>query len=101
MAGRHIDFGRINRAAVSALPLLLGRWQLRGRWHSHGREFVALNPTRPDRTLGSFSINRDRGIWMDFSTGDGGDLIDLHSYLRGIGKGEAARELAHMLGVPT
>lgn len=96
---RGIDFEGINRAAVSALPLLLGRWQLRGKWHCRGREFVALNPTRPDRALGSFSINRHTGLWKDFATGDAGDLVDLHAYLRGIGKGDAARELAHMLGI--
>ena len=49
-----------------------------------GNEYVALNPTRHDRSLGSFSINFDKGIWADFATGAAkGDLLELYVYLNG------------------
>ena len=41
-----------------------------------GSEWIARNPTRADRHLGSFKINLRTGRWADFATGDaGGDLI--------------------------
>ena len=94
-----LDFERINRAALSALPALLTRWLPGGR--REGGEYVALNPTRDDRHLGSFRINVVTGRWADFATGDrGGDVISLAAYLAGLGQTEAARRLADMLGVP-
>jgi hypothetical protein len=54
-------------------------------------EFVALNPTRLDKRLGSFRINVISGKWSDFATGDrGGDVISLYAYLKGISNYEAA-----------
>ena len=54
-------------------------------------EFVALNPTRLDKRLGSFRINVISGKWSDFATGDrGGDAISLYAYLKGISNYEAA-----------
>ena len=46
-------------------------------------DWVALNPTRADRHPGSFRI-QIRGVpgrWKDYATDDGGDVIDLISYL--------------------
>ncbi len=46
-------------------------------------------------------MNLQTGKWGDFATGDyGGDLVSLAAYLAGVGQGEAARQLADMLGVP-
>jgi hypothetical protein len=93
-----IDFERINRVALLALPVLLRRWLPDGRLH--GREFIARNPTRNDRHAGSFSINVATGAWADFATGDkGGDVVSLFAYLRGVRQGDAARELARLLGI--
>jgi hypothetical protein len=93
-----IDFGTINDAALRALPALLERWLPGGR--RHGREYVARNPTRNDRRVGSFSINLLTGRWADFADrAKGGDVISLYAYLRGVGQGQAARELANLLGV--
>jgi hypothetical protein len=39
--------------------------------HKEGHYLVALNPTRADRTIGSFKINLNTGMWKDFSTGEG------------------------------
>lgn len=93
-----IDFAGINSAALAALPSLLSRWLPDGRREGH--EWVARNPRRADRNLGSFRINMMTGRWADFATDDrGGDVVSLAAYLAGTGQAEAARNLAHMLGV--
>jgi hypothetical protein len=64
-----------------------------------GSEWIALNPTRADRRLGSFKINLYTGRWADFATGDaGGDLVSLRAYLDGIRQGQAARRIAREIG---
>jgi len=40
-----------------------------------------------------------RGVWKDFATGDGGDLLDLWAARHGISVSEAMREAAKYLGV--
>ena len=93
-----LDFDTINRAALDAFPAVLARLLPRGK--AAGRELLALNPRRPDRNLGSFKVNRFNGRWCDFATGDkGGDPISLVAYLAGVNQGDAARMLAHMLGL--
>jgi hypothetical protein len=93
-----IDFGKINHAALASFPAVLARVLPSGK-QDH-REWVALNPRRVDRSLGSFKVNRFNGKWCDFATGDkGGDPISLVAYVEGITQGEAARRLARMLGV--
>jgi hypothetical protein len=93
-----IDFERVNRAALAALPLLLTRWLPGGR--IEGLEYVALNPRRADCHLGSFKVNLRTGRWADFATDDcGGDPVSLAAYLAGIGQREAGETLAEMLGV--
>ncbi len=93
-----VDFSAINRAALTALPLLLRRWLPDGKLQ--GREFTARNPRRNDRRPGSFRINMRTGRWSDFATGDaGGDVVSLAAYLSGTGQGDAAKNLAAMLGV--
>ena len=96
--GRRIDFDGINRAALAAMPSLLKRLLPRGQvW---GQEYVALNPTRADRHLGSFRINIRTGRWADFAAGDkGGDIVSLVAYIKGLTQGRAARYLADMIGV--
>ena len=92
------DFDGINRAALGALPALLARWLPDGRCESH--EYVARNPRRKDRTLGSFKINLRTGRWADFATGDrGGDVISLAAFLFDLSQGQAARRMASMLGL--
>jgi hypothetical protein len=56
-----------------------------------GCEWVAINPTRSDKRLGSFLINTITGKYSDFATNDrGGDLISLYAYLKQISNYEAA-----------
>jgi hypothetical protein len=65
-----------------------------------GHEWKALNPTRPDKKPGSFSINVKTGRWADFATGDrGGDPVSLAAYVFRMSQTDAARTLAVSLGV--
>ena len=85
-------------AALASLESLLLEWLPGGRRDGH--EFKALNPTRADSKVGSFSVNLSTGAWADFATGDkGGDAISLLAYLEGIAQLEAAKRLAEQLGV--
>jgi hypothetical protein len=93
-------YDEINRAALCKLPMLLARWLPKGR--KHGCRWVALNPTRGDRHIGSFSVDMRTGQWGEFSSAAparGGDVVSLYAYLRGVRQGEAARELAELLRV--
>jgi hypothetical protein len=93
-----VDFDAVNRAALPYLPSLARAWCPGGK--ACGHEYVALNPTRADTSLGSFSINTRSGAWADFSTGDrGGDVVSLAAYLFRTSQSDAARTLAAVLGV--
>ena len=96
---KRIDFERINAAALASVEDILRRWLPDGR--IEGTEYVAKNPKRADRRLGSFKVNLRNGKWCDFATRDrGGDLVSLGAFLGGLSQGEAARRIADMLGVP-
>ncbi len=98
MNGPIATFAEINRAALAAFPAVLARILPGGK--RVGAEIVALNPTRVDRRLGSFKVNRYNGKWADFATGDkGGDPISLVAFLADVPQSEAARLLARMLGI--
>lgn len=79
-----IEFAAINAVCMARFSVLLRDWLPTGeQW---GREWVALNPTRADRSRGSFRVNMDTGRWSDFATGDaGGDVVSLYAYLTGLG----------------
>ena len=71
-----ISFTRIADAALNHADIIVRRWLSDGR--REGREWVSINPTRPDQRLGSFKVNLSSGRWSDFATGDGGgDLVSL------------------------
>jgi putative DNA primase/helicase len=79
---RPLDFSKIHTAALPALPALCTRGMPGGK--RVGREYVTLNPTRPDRCAGSFKVNLQTGRWADFATGDkGGDVVSLAAYCSG------------------
>jgi hypothetical protein len=95
---RQLDFKAIASSAVTNSQMLLPRWLPDGR--RMGSEWLARNPTRPDRTLGSFKISLKSGRWADFATGDGGgDLISLRAYLDGTSQCKAAVRVAKELGL--
>lgn len=98
MSPPRLDFDHINRTAMNVLPSLLARWLPDGRRQGH--EWVARNPRRGDRSPGSFKVNMNKGIWSDFATGDRGkDPVSLAAYLFDLKQGEAAQQLAAMLGL--
>ncbi|RTL86055.1 MAG: hypothetical protein EKK29_10550 [Hyphomicrobiales bacterium] len=97
MNGR-LDFDKINRAALAALPAIVARLLPDGKAISG--EWTARNPRRADKHAGSFKINLRTCKWSDFATGDkGGDAVSLVAYLEGVSQGEAARLLSQMLGM--
>ncbi len=62
-----------------------------------GKDYVALNPTRNDKHIGSFRIDIGTGKFHDFATGDkGGDVIDLFKYLKSCNTSEAIKNLEDM-----
>lgn len=99
MMGHQIDFRTLNAVALQSKHLLLGSWLRDGK--VQGNEWIARNPTRPDRHPGSFRVNLDTGKWADFALTDarGTDLVSLYAYIRNLRQVEAARELARELGV--
>ena len=96
---RRIDFVRVARAALAQAGMIVPRWLPGGRHEGH--EWVARNPRRADRRLGSFKVNLRTGRWGDFATASdaGGDLVSLAAYLFSLNQREAAERLAEMLGI--
>lgn len=99
---RSVDFTAIRYAAERHVGDLVARWLPDG--HRVGNEWVARNPRRDDRKLGSFSVNLRTGAWGDFATGDrGSDVISLAAYLHFPNSDkpqlDAARALARCLGI--
>ena len=93
-----LDFGRINRAAIANANAVVRGLLPEGRMEGH--EYVAINPLRPDRRLGSFKVNISTGRWADFATGDGGgDMVSLAAFVSGLPQREAAIRLAESMGV--
>lgn len=91
-----IDFQRVNTAAIPRLGEVLPHWLPGG--HVEGDEYVCGDISGAAGR--SLSINMQTGVWRDFSGTDGGsDPISLWAAVRGIGQGEAARELARDLGI--
>lgn len=91
------DFSHLNSQITPYALQVLG--QLLPGGILKNSEYIALNPTRYDRHLGSFRINVSSGKWADFATGDkGGDLISLWAYVKGISQIDAARTLKAIIG---
>lgn len=68
-------------------------------------EFVAYNPTRADKHLGSFRVcirGAKQGIWAEFASGERGDPLDLINYCifyNSTNKHEAIEWAKQFLGV--
>lgn len=93
-----VDFAAINRAALANAHAVVRGLLPEGRLEGH--EYVARNPLRPDKRLGSFKINIATGKWADFAMGAaGGDLVALAAYVSGLPQREAAIRLAQSMGV--
>lgn len=95
-----LPFAEIAAACLSHAAALLKEWLPGG--HAEGHEWKALNPTRADGKVGSFSVNMTTGAWGDFAcdADKGGDLVSLYAYLfLGGDQGRAAVELAERFGI--
>lgn len=95
---RPLAYRRIAADALLNADTIYLRWLPDGR--REGQEWVARNPRRSDRRIGSFKVNLNTGRWGDFSSGDyGGDIISLAAYLFSLSQHDAALRVAQMIGV--
>ena len=93
-----IDFEKVKRVARGYEEVLLRR--ILPHAVKQGFEYIAINPTRYDRNLGSFRINARTLKWADFSTGDSGDgIITLWAYVRQLSQLKAAEEIMEIAKV--
>ena len=91
-----LDFKGLNEYALSNIDSVLLHYLPNGK--KVGHEYQVLNPRRDDKNLGSFSINFNTGAWSDFAdNASGQDVISLVAYVKGIGQGEAFKELSDFL----
>lgn len=92
------EFQFIADTALASIDTLLTQWLPDGR--RQGADWIARNPTRHDRHVGSFCVTLGNGRWCDYATGEGGgDLISLFAYIHHTSQTEAAQELASQLGI--
>jgi hypothetical protein len=97
MPNHLLDFQALQRQMLPHLTTIIPQLLPDGRMR--GCEYIARNPKRSDRRLGSFKVNIRTGRWCDFATGDaGGDIISLIAYVQRIGQADAARLVQEMVG---
>jgi hypothetical protein len=64
-----------------------------------GNSYVALNPTRTDKNLGSFRLDLSTAKWIDFANGDKGkDIVSLCAYVKGLSQYQASQYLLKAFG---
>lgn len=88
------DYTQLSQKLLNNADFYLQDWLSDGK--RSGNEYKSINPTRADNKIGSFSINRDTGMWSDFADANakGGNLISLYAYLFGKTNSEAYDELS-------
>jgi putative DNA primase/helicase len=91
-------FAAVRQASLGHIHAIAKAWLPGGKLA--GREYMALNPKRPDTTIGSFKINVDTGLWSDFAEAGvkGGDVIGLAEYLFDENSGNATARVARFIG---
>ncbi|MBO4294450.1 MAG: hypothetical protein J5896_03280 [Alphaproteobacteria bacterium] len=93
---KKINFAELNKAVQYNMPCLI--YTLLPNGEARGDEWFALNPTRCDRHLGSFSVNTKSWKFYDFACDEGGHgAIALYAYIKGLTYYKAAKELQAML----
>ena len=98
VVSRRIDFDKVAHATLANSETIIRNLLPDGV--RSGAEWCARNPTRADKSLGSFKVNIRTGKWMDGATGDrGGDLVSLAAFVTGSDQRTAALRLADALGV--
>jgi len=77
-----LSIAKMSKTLLNSSEYVLNEW-LEGEIFGH--EFIAVNPTRADNSLGSFKINLQSGVWSDFATSDsGGDFFCLYRYINDV-----------------
>jgi 5S rRNA maturation endonuclease (ribonuclease M5) len=89
---------KIKAILLPQASTLIPLWFPDGKY-SGRKQYVAINPSRYDANLGSFTINLDKGKGHDFATKDDFDLIDLFALAHNMSNTEAIIELAHQLSI--
>jgi putative DNA primase/helicase len=91
-----LDFAGLAAALLARARMLVTEWLPGGALS--GREYVCAD-IRGGRGR-SFSVNVETGKWGDFADSElkGGDLISLYAAINGIKQGEAAKQLADLIG---
>ena len=88
-----VNFDLTKELAFECQDDIFERWIPDGE--IRGKQYAALNPTRNDGSIGSFTVNTENGVWKDFAGANnesGSDLISLVAYVEGgINQTEAAR----------
>jgi len=88
-----VNFDLTKELAFECQDDIFERWIPDGE--IRGKQYAALNPTRNDGSIGSFTVNTENGVWKDFAGANnesGSDLISLVAYVEGgIPQTEAAR----------
>lgn len=93
---KKINFAELNKAVQYNMPSLI--YELLPNGEARGDEWFALNPTRCDRHIGSFSINTKSWKFYDFACNEGGHgAIALYAYVKGLSYYDATKELQAML----
>lgn len=64
-----------------------------------GSEWKCLSPFNKEKTP-SFTVNDSKALWYDFSSGQGGGIIDFEMKMTGCTFVEAVRDLAQIAGLP-
>ena len=84
-----IDFPKLNAELLRRCPGILSEWYPQGC--PKGHEFVVGSTS--GEAGKSLSVNTRTGIWKDFATDQGGDLIELYAQCLGLRNKEAAEQL--------
>jgi hypothetical protein len=90
---------QIQHASIQWCEVLVRRWLPGGRLD--GNEYTVLNPTRDDKTKGSFRINVASGAWADFAVDGmrGQSPVSLYQHLNQVNREEAIEEIGRQLGM--
>ena len=87
-----LDFKKLNESLVQIVQQLCQEWMPDGK--KSGHNWNALCPFRSDKNRGSFKVDLRNGVFKDFSSGEGGDLIELYSKIESISHSDAAKHLS-------
>jgi putative DNA primase/helicase len=94
-----LDYKSLSQQILCGFKSIVTQWIPGGRMV--GDEYIVCNPTRSDKTAGSFKIRVSTGAWGDFAGGPtdrGGDPISLYAYINRLSQHDAAVKLSEQYG---